>query len=109
MYQWQPWYVSNAVLGYDIFLHADIMSWQLELLCVYNFFLIFRMDQVQMRVNNMDLSFPHQCFIDNEFVDSSDGRTFDTINPNDESVCQSLSSPQYLRIVFCLFTLLNKV
>lgn len=42
--------------------------------------------QVQMRVNNMDLSFPHQCFIDNEFVDSSDGRTFETINPSDESV-----------------------
>lgn len=36
----------------------------------------------------MDLSFPHQCFIDNEFVDSSDGRTFDTINPSDESVSQ---------------------
>ena len=39
-----------------------------------------------MRVNNMDISFPHQLFIDNEFVDSSSGNKFNTINPNDESV-----------------------
>lgn len=51
----------------------------------------FTYDAVQMRVNNMDLSFPHQCFIDNEFVDSSDGRTFETINPSDESVICKVS------------------
>ena len=39
-----------------------------------------------MRVNNMDLSFPNQLFINNEFMDASNGDTFTTINPNDESV-----------------------
>jgi formyltetrahydrofolate dehydrogenase len=39
-----------------------------------------------MHVNNMDISFPRQLFIDNEFVDSSNGATFNTVNPSDESV-----------------------
>lgn len=39
-----------------------------------------------MRVNNMDISFPHQLFINNEFMDSESGNTFKTINPHDESV-----------------------
>ncbi|XP_050412601.1 cytosolic 10-formyltetrahydrofolate dehydrogenase isoform X2 [Patella vulgata] len=43
-------------------------------------------EPVRMRVNNMDISFPNQAFIDNEFVDSSNGQTYETINPNDESV-----------------------
>ena len=43
--------------------------------------------QVEIEANKMKLSFPHQVFIDNEFVDSSDGVTYDTINPADESVC----------------------
>lgn len=34
----------------------------------------------------MKLKFPHQVFIDNEFVDSSDGATYNTINPADETV-----------------------
>jgi formyltetrahydrofolate dehydrogenase len=46
----------------------------------------FTYDAIRMHVNNMDLEFPHQLFINNEFVDSSDGNTFDTINPTDESV-----------------------
>ena len=43
--------------------------------------------QIEMHVNNMDIRFPHQCFIDNEFVDSSDGVTYETVNPTDEKVC----------------------
>ena len=39
-----------------------------------------------MHVNNRDIRFPNQLFINNEFVDSSDGSTFDTINPADESL-----------------------
>ncbi len=39
-----------------------------------------------MHVNNMDIKFPYQLFINNEFVDSSDGKTFNTINPTDETV-----------------------
>jgi len=32
------------------------------------------------------VTFPHQLFINNEFVDASDGGTFDTICPYDEQV-----------------------
>lgn len=39
-----------------------------------------------MNVNNMDLKFPNQLFINNEFVDASNGDTFNTINPHDGSV-----------------------
>ncbi|KAK3103669.1 hypothetical protein FSP39_020897 [Pinctada imbricata] len=46
----------------------------------------FTYDAVHMHVNNMDISFPHQLFIENEFIDSSNGNTFNTVNPNDESV-----------------------
>ncbi|XP_013396004.1 cytosolic 10-formyltetrahydrofolate dehydrogenase-like isoform X1 [Lingula anatina] len=46
----------------------------------------FVYDAVKMHVNNMDLSFPNQLFINNEFVDSSNGKTFNTVNPADESV-----------------------
>lgn len=42
--------------------------------------------QVKLRANNMDLEFPNQLFINNEFIDSSDGVTFNTVNPADESV-----------------------
>ena len=42
--------------------------------------------QIKMNVNKRDIAFPHQLFIDNEFIDSSDGSTFQTINPTDESV-----------------------
>ena len=39
-----------------------------------------------MKANDMELSFPNQLFINNEFIDASDGGTFNTINPSDESV-----------------------
>ena len=42
--------------------------------------------QVKLNANKMELSFPNQLFISNEFADSSDGKTFDAINPSDESV-----------------------
>jgi len=32
------------------------------------------------------VTFPHQLFINNEFVDASDGGTFDAICPYDEQV-----------------------
>ena len=52
-----------------------------------------------MHINNMDISFPHQCFIDNEFVDSSNGNEYDSINPADESVSVSL-----LNFSICFFS-----
>jgi len=49
----------------------------------------FTFNAVEMHVNNMDIKFPTQLFINNEFVDASDGGTFPSVNPNDESViCQ---------------------
>lgn len=47
---------------------------------------VFEYDAVKMRVNNLDLEFPHQIFIGNQFVDALSGKTSKTINPNDESV-----------------------
>jgi len=34
----------------------------------------------------MELKFPNQLFVNNEFIDASNGDTFETINPADESV-----------------------
>ena len=53
-------------------------------------FLFFVTFQVKLNANKMDLTIPHQAFIDNEFVDSSSGQTFNTINPNNEEVFVSL-------------------
>ena len=49
----------------------------------------FTYDAVQMRVNNMDIKFPNQVFIDNQFVDAISGKKQKTINPMDESaICE---------------------
>ncbi|XP_059843833.1 mitochondrial 10-formyltetrahydrofolate dehydrogenase isoform X2 [Hypanus sabinus] len=46
-------------------------------------------DYVTMDVNNMTLKMPHQCFIDGRFINSEDGKTYNSINPTDGSViCQ---------------------
>jgi len=34
----------------------------------------------------MELYIPNQLFVNNEFIDASDGGTFNTISPTDESV-----------------------
>ncbi|XP_071784206.1 cytosolic 10-formyltetrahydrofolate dehydrogenase-like isoform X1 [Asterias amurensis] len=47
---------------------------------------VFEYDAVKLHVNDMDIEFPNQIFINNDFMDSEDGKTFDTINPADESV-----------------------
>ncbi|CAN8026289.1 unnamed protein product [Ixodes persulcatus] len=43
-------------------------------------------DPVVVKANGMDVSFATQLFINNQFVDSSSGKTADIINPTDESV-----------------------
>ena len=56
----------------------------------------------------MTVHMPHQLFINGEFVDSSNGRTFDAINPTDGSVRQDIS----VSTVNCFYTpctLLNSV
>ena len=39
----------------------------------------------------MTIKFPHQLFINNQFVDSSDGATFSSINPTTEEVICKVS------------------
>ncbi|CAL1526963.1 unnamed protein product [Lymnaea stagnalis] len=51
----------------------------------------FTYHAIEIEANKMKLRFPHQVFIDNEFVDASDGATYNTINPADESVICAVS------------------
>ncbi|XP_037088208.1 cytosolic 10-formyltetrahydrofolate dehydrogenase-like isoform X1 [Pollicipes pollicipes] len=55
----------------------------------------FTYDAIKMHVNNMDISFPHQVFINNEFSESTTGRQITSINPADEKpICDvARSSP----------------
>ncbi|CAH2277509.1 mitochondrial 10-formyltetrahydrofolate dehydrogenase [Pelobates cultripes] len=48
-------------------------------------------DYVTKDVNNMTVKMPHQCFINGQFVDSEDGKTYDTINPTDGSIICKIS------------------
>ncbi|VDP04661.1 unnamed protein product [Soboliphyme baturini] len=48
-------------------------------------------DLVKLTANGMEVSFPHQLFIDGQFVDSVSGETYETINPANESVICSVS------------------
>ncbi|XP_046406123.1 cytosolic 10-formyltetrahydrofolate dehydrogenase [Ischnura elegans] len=50
-------------------------------------------DTFKMFVNNMNISFPTQLFINGEFVNSSSSKTLKSINPSDESlICQVQSA-----------------
>ena len=50
--------------------------------------------QAVIKANNMEIKCPHQCFINNEFVESTGGKAFGTVNPNDETVICHVSSAQ---------------
>lgn len=46
-------------------------------------------DHVLKEVNEMKVKMPHQCFINGQFTDADDGKTYDTINPTDGStICK---------------------
>ncbi|KAM9228963.1 mitochondrial 10-formyltetrahydrofolate dehydrogenase isoform 2-T2 [Dugong dugon] len=46
-------------------------------------------DYVSKEVNEMTVNMPYQCFINGQFVDADDGKTYDTINPTDGStICK---------------------
>ncbi|XP_046839879.1 cytosolic 10-formyltetrahydrofolate dehydrogenase-like [Xenia sp. Carnegie-2017] len=51
----------------------------------------FKVDTIDKHVNNMEIRMPHQAFINGNFVDSSSGKTFQTINPHDETVLADIS------------------
>ncbi|XP_004589642.2 mitochondrial 10-formyltetrahydrofolate dehydrogenase isoform X3 [Ochotona princeps] len=48
-------------------------------------------DYVSKEVNEMTVKMPYQCFINGQFVDADDGKTYDTINPTDGSVICKVS------------------
>ena len=49
--------------------------------------------QALIKANNLEIRCPRQCFINNEFVDASDGKTYQTINPTDEAaICELAAS-----------------
>ncbi|XP_045682567.1 mitochondrial 10-formyltetrahydrofolate dehydrogenase [Phyllostomus hastatus] len=46
-------------------------------------------DYVSKEVNEMTVKMPYQCFINGQFTDAEDGKTYDTINPTDGStICK---------------------
>uniref|UniRef100_A0A8C4MUA4 10-formyltetrahydrofolate dehydrogenase n=1 Tax=Equus asinus asinus TaxID=83772 RepID=A0A8C4MUA4_EQUAS len=46
-------------------------------------------DYVSKEVNKMTVKMPYQCFINGQFTDADDGKTYDTINPTDGStICK---------------------
>ncbi|XP_070264059.1 mitochondrial 10-formyltetrahydrofolate dehydrogenase [Myotis yumanensis] len=46
-------------------------------------------DYVSKEVNAMTVNMPYQCFINGQFTDAEDGKTYDTINPTDGStICK---------------------
>lgn len=49
---------------------------------------VFEYDAIKMHVNNMDLEFPNQLFIDGQFVDATSGKFLKSINPaTEELIC----------------------
>uniref|UniRef100_G1T8P1 10-formyltetrahydrofolate dehydrogenase n=2 Tax=Oryctolagus cuniculus TaxID=9986 RepID=G1T8P1_RABIT len=51
-------------------------------------------DYVEKAVNKLTLRMPHQLFIGGAFVDAEGSKTYDTINPTDESVICQVSLAQ---------------
>ncbi|KAI6079904.1 Mitochondrial 10-formyltetrahydrofolate dehydrogenase [Aix galericulata] len=52
-------------------------------------------DYVSKNVNNMTVNMPYQCFINGQFINADDGKTYDTINPTDGSIIASVSSASF--------------
>ncbi|XP_036156147.1 mitochondrial 10-formyltetrahydrofolate dehydrogenase isoform X3 [Myotis myotis] len=48
-------------------------------------------DYVSKEVNEMTVNMPYQCFINGQFTDAEDGKTYDTINPTDGSIICKVS------------------
>ncbi|XP_063502722.1 mitochondrial 10-formyltetrahydrofolate dehydrogenase isoform X4 [Pongo pygmaeus] len=48
-------------------------------------------DYISKEVNEMMVKMPYQCFINGQFTDADDGKTYDTINPTDGSTIGKVS------------------
>ncbi|XP_078531172.1 mitochondrial 10-formyltetrahydrofolate dehydrogenase [Lissotriton helveticus] len=51
----------------------------------------FVVDYASRNINSMTVNMPHQCFINGQFMDAEDGKTYETINPTDGSVICKVS------------------
>ena len=50
---------------------------------------VFKYDAIKMTANKMALEFPHQLFINGQFVDATGGKVLKSINPtNEELICE---------------------
>ncbi len=64
-------------------------------------------DYVTKDINNMTVKMPYQCFINGNFEDAEDGKTYNTVNPTDGSVCSLISNTHiysplaWLMVVLC--------
>lgn len=59
-------------------------------------------DPVVLNVNNREIRFPRQMFVNGKFMDASTGRTTAIINPTDESVICHVIKPLSFLFFFCL-------
>ena len=55
-------------------------------------------DPIVLNVNNMEVSFPHQLFINGQFIDCLSGRTSDIINPTDETLICKVNSSFFIQL-----------
>uniref|UniRef100_A0A2P2HYA6 10-formyltetrahydrofolate dehydrogenase n=2 Tax=Hirondellea gigas TaxID=1518452 RepID=A0A2P2HYA6_9CRUS len=54
---------------------------------------VFTFDAVKITANKMELEFPHQLFINGQFVNATGGKTLKTINPaTEELICEVQSA-----------------
>lgn len=51
----------------------------------------FVVDYASRNINSMTVNMPHQCFINGQYMDAEDGKTYETINPTDGSVICKVS------------------
>lgn len=60
----------------------------------------------------MTVKMPYQCFINGQFTDADDGKTYDTINPTDGSVsnflaCVVTTDRGFFSFIHCYKTVLK--
>lgn len=81
-------YVSVVLLFVTIILLSNWIVYILRFLLVVGCCVIVchRIFQVTREVNNMTVKMPYQCFINGQFEDAENGKTYNTINPTDGSV-----------------------
>ena len=61
---------------------------------------VFEYDAIKMHVNNMDIEFPNQLFIDGQFVDATSGKFLKSINPaTEELICDVSYCHLYLWLI----------